>query len=377
MYRLRVTVILVALLYIVLKLAGFISSHDPLDRIADLPAHIVKDQCLTSLAAGLGFRDWGTLFPNWHLDNEGGRLIEGPWGCTDLECTQPRCSRDYTFDDLAPTFLSECTQWTVYGRQMPWWSVFTSYPQTATISDEEKKRFYESGSGEVAKAIKIFRESGMTDDQINVGNILDFGCKLGRASASFAKHFQHVVCLDQSYTHLQTALTELDRLRDGDLDDDTWTDMTSNIHFIQSGLNLMHSVGGRRFRAVYSNLVFQHMIPPMQMAYMEQLCDLLVEGGLALFQIPTFIREGEVGHKSYDCNNEFFEYWGGMQMHYTPQAKIEAHMKSRGCSVVMVDGSDDSIGIPLPDGQSHRFVFKKQAGPTPNVRFAAGHPDAE
>ena len=54
------------------------------------------------------------------------------------------------------------------------------------------------------------------------------------------------------------------------------------VRFIASSVDLLASLQGRRFDLVHSSGTLQYMAPPLQSAYLEQLCDALAPGG-ALF----------------------------------------------------------------------------------------------
>jgi|EP01047_Picozoa_sp_COSAG01_P042885 hypothetical protein len=53
---------------------------------------------------------------------------------------------------------------------------------------------------------------------------------------------------------------------------------------------LIHShagaLSGWKFDVVHSVIVLQHMLPPLQQVYLEQMCDALRPGGHGWIQIP-------------------------------------------------------------------------------------------
>merc|ERR1712216_835918 len=59
------------------------------------------------------------------------------------------------------------------------------------------------------------------------------------------------------------------------------------VDFTISTPDLIGAVRGKQFDFVHTVIVLQHMVSPLQVAYVEQLCDVLKPGGQGYLQIPT------------------------------------------------------------------------------------------
>jgi hypothetical protein len=102
------------------------------------------------------------------------------------------------------------------------------------------------------------------------------------------------------------------------------------------------------------------MVPPLQVAYLEQLCDALSEGGRGWIHIPTHIEasyysgtllERLRGVVTDVCTEEYWLGHGGMQMHFTPAAHVSAALRSRGCEVLRMR----DVGTMYTGGEEFGF----------------------
>ena len=109
-----------------------------------------------------------------------------------------KCGYNVTLFSVYPVFAAHQIEWNTMGKTMAWWSVLTSLPMTADISETEKVKFYARGAKHVAKVSKGLHLTGK--------RVLDFGCGLGRLSFAFANQLgATVTCVDQSVHHLRIA----------------------------------------------------------------------------------------------------------------------------------------------------------------------------
>ena len=86
--------------------------------------------------------------------------------------------------------------------------------------------------------------------------------------------------MGHSKRDLQVAKTEWHR-RHGRLD-------VHKLRFVLASVDLLASVRGRRYDFVHSLGALQHVPPPLQGAFLEQLCDVLMPGGTGWLQIPIW-----------------------------------------------------------------------------------------
>ena len=245
------------------------------------------------------------------------------------------CESEYTLPELYEAFAAHVVEWSIFGRDTPWWSVHTHFRKGKSLTSSEKLAFYSSGEEHVGTALaQLEARHGVIGPQ---SSVLDFGCGLGRLALAFARRpFARVVCVDQSIHHLRRARLEIEGLN---------ATAATRIAYAVSTPDLLGALRGERFDVVHSVIAMQHMVAPLQAVYLEQLCDALRPGGRGWIQIPVNVsrmsREatcdlgGSIGH-------------GGMQMHYTPVGHIERALRRRGC--------EPSFEKPLKRYVSHTFT---------------------
>ena len=122
------------------------------------------------------------------------------------------------------------------------------------------------------------------------------------------------------------------------------------VDFVVSSPDLLANVITRRFDFVHSVLVLQHMVPALQIIYLEQLCDVLDVNGTGWVQIP---------HMTDDdgCDLDKSIATGGLQMHHTPMHLIQKAFHGRGCAVKVKDVGGEYVGGNM---RSAIVTFKKK-----------------
>lgn len=248
------------------------------------------------------------------------------------------CSHTYELNDLSEIFSSHALEWNILGRDAPWWSVISvnKWKGKRQITEAGKREFYDGGDAHVAEVHKAHPQLQ--------GIVLDFGCGLGRLGMAFARlpNVSHVFCIDQSVHHLSIARDEWSRRRG---------QTTARLHFVHSTPDLLAAMRGRQVDFVHSVIVLQHMVPPLQQVYLEQLCDVLAPGGSGWIQIPTAVghsmRSGIMTHGH--CDLEASIRLGGAQMHATPLRFLKPMLAARGCAVLVEDVGGKYLGQPDSD----------------------------
>ena len=261
------------------------------------------------------------------------------------------CDRNYTLPELNSVFVAHSIEWSLMGRDDPWWSVLTNprFKQatpTDQLNTSQKNAFYKTGLSHVDSFLDWsgIKSAGSDTTQMSV---LDFGCGLGRIAFALASRFGKVACVDQSMYHLKLARNE-------------WRGRTTNvkldsIDFVLSSPDLLGALAGRTFDAVHSVIVLQHMVSPLQTVYIEQLCDALKIGGRGWLHIPVDIPEDHEGKfihggRSRTCNLQASMRLGGMQMHFTPGRFIKESLAARGCDAQVQRKGDWGIGGGMTAG---------------------------
>jgi 2-polyprenyl-3-methyl-5-hydroxy-6-metoxy-1,4-benzoquinol methylase len=191
-------------------------------------------------------------------------------------------SVELTLADLYPVFASHALEWNILGRDNAWWSVVTDdrYRTSDDLPTELKNEFYSSGLTHVEMVHKDLVTT-FGGEGLNVPDVLDFGCGLGRQAFSMAKHAEHVACVEASVHHLIKAEAEWTRLHPPTSDA-----LYPRMKFVLSTPDMLAALRGSKFDIVHSVIVMQHMLPPLQQVYLEQLCDVLKPGGHGWIQIP-------------------------------------------------------------------------------------------
>ena len=234
----------------------------------------------------------------------------------------PQCNYNVSLVTIYPVFAAHQVEWNIMGKTMPWWSVLSGEAKTTDISPANKAEFYRSGSRHISEVKPANELAGK--------RVLDFGCGLGRLAFAFANDLgASVTCVDQSVHHLKVAEAEWPGQRS--------TATKGDVEFVVSSPDLLANMGARRFDFIHSVIVLQHMVPALQVIYLEQFCDLLADGGTGWVQVP---------HKTDDegCDFDKSISTGGLQMHHTPIRFISMAMRRRGCAVRVRDAGTKHVG---------------------------------
>ena len=107
---------------------------------------------------------------------------------------------------------------------------------------------------------------------------LDFGCGLGRLTLALARRCERAVGVDVS----PTMVAEAERRHA------TRTDV--RLAFVVNARPDLALQPSRSVDVVYSNIVLQHLPPPLQRGYLAELVRVLAPGGVAAIQVPSFRR---------------------------------------------------------------------------------------
>lgn len=260
----------------------------------------------------------------------------------------------YKVADMLEAFQIEQAYWAEQGTTNPWWAVDTQFPQGAVYPLERQLKFYAGGVRDVNKMMPLMHSVGLFKKAwLAQATALDFGCGLGRMSNALASvGFAKVMCVDQAHSFLDTAKKSLTKLAGQGV---VVADVASRVEFVQSDPDLLCRQKPSSIDFVHSIITLQHMKPMLQVAYIEQLCDVLRPGGVGYFQIPTFIQSTPDVHCKLQSETK------AMMMHYTSDGEVERHLKLRGCRVLKgIDTSSTSEYNMIGDaGASMLFIFEK------------------
>nr|WP_253201260.1 class I SAM-dependent methyltransferase [Sphingomonas quercus] len=257
-----------------------------------------------------------------------GRYLEAGPSIVEVDCSPQELER----------MLSGISrEWTGFGERDPHWSVLVNdkflMPNVRAHEDE----FYATGIPDVAQLLAMI---GRNRPSAQLARALDFGCGVGRLSLALAPHVGHVLGLDISAPHLVWARERSSKAG------------ISNVTFDTiSTVNDISRYNGQDL--IISMIVLQHNPPPVMATILLQLLGLLTPGGLAIFQVPTFL-EGY----SFSVADYLAAEQPSMEMNALPQSVIFELIYRAGCRPVEVR-EDGRIGAT--PGLSHTFLVERTA----------------
>jgi SAM-dependent methyltransferase len=241
------------------------------------------------------------------------------------------------FDDL---FNHVKGTWTRLGVEQPHWSVLSAERfKPENIDDTTETAFFESGKGDVKTLLSILTRHDYEPSRLS--RAFEFGCGLGRVTPHLAKSFDVVTACDISTTHLDVARQVV---ADSGAKNVTF-ELSDSIEF------------GMRapFDLWFSKIVLQHNSPPIIAMILRRAFSLLSQGGVAVFQVPTYA----VGYKFLIADYlKSMNKSDGIEMHVLPQHAIFKIGKENNCFPVEVT-EDGAAGNPAV-WRSNMFVMRKE-----------------
>jgi SAM-dependent methyltransferase len=226
--------------------------------------------------------------------------------------------------------------WQRLGENDPFWSVLTSEQYRPDQIGQHSEQFWESGRWDVQRLMRTLDRNGL--DQRELRDCLEYGCGLGRLTRWLSAEFESVHGVDISRAHLRIAEAYLRHEGVGN---------ATLGHLAR--LKDLETLP--RVDLVYTVIVLQHNPPPVIRHVLHRLLRALKPGGVAYFQVPTYLP----GYRF-----RLDEYLGGatgqnMEMHVLPQRTIFEVMRAEGCIPLEVL-EDTATGPPY---SSNTFLVRK------------------
>jgi SAM-dependent methyltransferase len=166
------------------------------------------------------------------------------------------------------------TFWDAHAERDPLWAILSE------AGKEERKwdvaRFFMTGVNEVKLTFYELESQGV---DVKNGSALDFGCGVGRITQALVPRFERVVGVDVSPRMIDTA-SALNRFPDRAFY--TWNDAAHLERFSDD-----------TFDFIYTNLVLQHIVPEVTLAYLRDFLRILRPAGILVFQLPSHERRQE------------------------------------------------------------------------------------
>jgi SAM-dependent methyltransferase len=230
--------------------------------------------------------------------------------------------------------------WRALGESQPHWSVLTAETFRPERIEESLDHFYATGNENVATLLRTLERNAI--DPSRLRTCLDFGCGVGRLSLALSRHFELVVAVDVSASHLALAREALAARGAANVETRLLETISDVAELPMADL-------------VFSLIVLQHNPPPVMRALFRGLLGRLNPGGVAVIQFPTYL---PVGYRF-----DFEEYVAGrgseMEMHALPQREAFAGARDAGVDVLEVI-EDGYAGYGV-GSRSNTFVLQRPA----------------
>jgi 2-polyprenyl-3-methyl-5-hydroxy-6-metoxy-1,4-benzoquinol methylase len=218
--------------------------------------------------------------------------------------------------------------WQAEGRTQAHFSVLSSEEFLPTNLARSIDSFWASGEAEAVLATRILARHGVANLAERV--CVEYGCGVGRVTNGFARLFKTVHGYDISEPHLVHARQHTAEVG------------LKNIVYHECLEMMKTQIEPCDF--FYSAIVFQHNPPPVIMELIRRALASLRPGGVAIFQVPTFIADYQFKLK------DWLEAGPGsrVHMHCVPQAQIIECIFNQGCKLLEIRedgfaGSPDTI----------------------------------
>jgi len=180
---------------------------------------------------------------------------------------------ELNYSELRQLFAEVKRTWTYLGEVDPYWAVLSSDEFRGLRDGEVLERFYASGADDMTLIKNTLKRNGIQLPENVI--VVEYGCGLGRATFHLAKYFREVVGIDISRPMLDVASS---RMQANGIQNVTFKliDAPEDIKIPMCDL-------------FFSLIVLQHSPPPIISLVVRNAIESLNPGGVALFQVPTYI----------------------------------------------------------------------------------------
>jgi trans-aconitate methyltransferase len=243
---------------------------------------------------------------------------------------------------ISPEEMSACINivqktWEHLGLVRPHFSVLTNDNFMPQNFEKYSEDFWDSAYAEINQLIQTITNYGLKNHSELIYSELGGG--VGRITTSISKFFKICHGYDISYNHINLAKSrcELKNIK--------------NCNFITTADSPLQSL--IKSDVIYSNIVLQHNPPPIIYALVKNILSSLNNGGVAIFQVPTYYDGYHFSISEYLKKNHKLD----MQMHCIPKKYIFDLIAEFNCRLLDVR-EDNSIGM-LESSISNIFVIQK------------------
>jgi SAM-dependent methyltransferase len=218
--------------------------------------------------------------------------------------------------------------WSALGEEDPLWAI-ASEPGTKG-GKWELSEFLATGDDVVDRYRRLLREQGAPGV---FGDVLDFGCGVGRLSRAWSRHATRVRGVDVSPSMLE---------RGCEINSDT-----PAVELILNERGDLSLFGDAEVDLVFSHIVLQHMPWNYAAGYLREFVRVCRPGGWIAFQIPSAPPSGQtaarlrrwlVDHLPFGLGPKYRLWRRGtselFDMHFTPEPKVRDALREAGVTQI-------------------------------------------
>jgi SAM-dependent methyltransferase len=200
------------------------------------------------------------------------------------------------------------------GEVDPYWAVLTDDRFKSEHIEKTRGEFYATGANGIQTVFRSLERNG------GIANLkatcFELGCGVGRSTIYLAEKFARVIAADVSLPHL--AVTRQAAQLYG----------RSNIETHHVG-KISELDALPEFDFFFTVIVLQHNPPPVIAMLLRKLLSKLKPGGMAYFQVPTYIPGYKFNVESYLARPV-----SGIEVHCLPQKKLFRILEQTGCELL-------------------------------------------
>ncbi|MEW9918463.1 class I SAM-dependent methyltransferase [Marimonas sp. MJW-29] len=232
---------------------------------------------------------------------------------------------------LARMFERIKAEWAALGETEPYWSVITAEEFRSANIRKNLEVFFQSGQTNIHWMQNLARRNGIETGTHQT--CFELGCGVGRLTLPLSELFGHVTAFDISPGNLR----ECEALIAARGRNNITTRLMTEIETIHEA---------PEFDVLFSIIVLQHNPPPVQKYLLDVLLSKIRPGGIAYFQLPTYIPQYSFAAEDYLASPP-----GEMEMHAVPMRHVLALLSQHGFRLLEVL-QDQFTGMP----GSHSFL---------------------
>ncbi len=219
--------------------------------------------------------------------------------------------------ELEKLFAHIKAVWSHLGEVEPHFSVVSTPSFKPENLDQNREAFFRSGKSEAGLLASELSGHGLT--VTGYRHVVELGCGVGRVTRYLADMASSVTALDISAPHLKLAGEYL---------------ISQNVkHFELRQVTDPASTEIPSCDLFYSRIVLQHNPPPVMLFLVRRFLSALEPGGVAVFQLPTFIDGYTFRVAEYLKSMETLD---NQELHALPQRALFAAIAQADCEVLSV-----------------------------------------